>query len=226
METRKPARIRAIITGATGMVGEGVLHECLQHPDVEAVLVVNRRPLGLTHPKLQEVIHGDFFDISPIEGRLKDYNACFFCLGVSSVGMKEDEYRQKTYTLTMHFAQTLSRLNPDLVFCYVSGAGTDSTEQGRSMWARVKGKTENDLFRLPIRAVYAFRPGFMQPTKGLKNTLSLYKYITWLYPAMRSLFPGFVSTLAELGLAMIHVVSRGYEKKILEVRDIVRLAKE
>jgi hypothetical protein len=222
METK----IRAIITGVTGMVGEGVMHECLQHPDVEAVLIINRRPSGFSHPKLKEIIHGDFFDISPIRDQLGGYNACYFCLGVSSVGMKEPEYFRLTYTLTLNVAQTLSELNPDMTFCYVSGGGTDSTEKGRSMWARVKGKTENDLMKLPFKKVYAFRPGYMHPTPGLKNTNKYYKYMTWMYPLMRRIFPGGVSTLAELGLAMINVTLFGYDKQIIEVKDIVKLAKK
>jgi uncharacterized protein YbjT (DUF2867 family) len=218
-------RIRAIITGATGMVGEGVLHECLQHPQVEAVLVINRKPCGVVHPKLKEIIHADFFDISVIEGQLSGYNACYFCLGVSSIGMKEPEYYKLTYTLTLNFAQTLSKLNTDMTFCYVSGGSTDSSEKGSSMWARVKGKTENDLAKLPFKQEYNFRPGYMHPTKGLKNVLPYYKYFSWLYPAVRKLFPQFVSTLAELGQAMINVTLKGYDKRILEVRDIVAAAK-
>ncbi len=219
------ANIRAIVTGATGMVGEGVLHECLQHPQVEAVLVINRKPCGITHPKLKEIIHTDFFDLSAIENRLSGYNACFFCLGVSSVGMKEAPYYKATYTLTMHVAQTLSRLNPGMTFCYVSGAGTDSSEKGRSMWARVKGKTENDLMKLPFKQAFAFRPGYMHPTKGLKNTLPVYKYMGWLYPVFRILSPGSVNTLSQIGLAMINIVNRGYEKKIITPKDIDVLAK-
>lgn len=207
------------------MVGEGVLHECLQHPQVEAVLVINRKSCRVSHPKLKEIIHSDFFDLSAIEDQLWGYKACYFCLGVSSVGMKEPEYYKLTYTLTLNVAQTLSKLNPDMTFCYVSGGGTDSTEKGRSMWARVKGKTENDLMKLPFKQVFAFRPGYMHPTKGLKNTLPYYKYMTWLYPFFRVVLPQFVSTLAELGLAMINATLYGYEKKVLEVRDIVALAK-
>jgi len=218
------ATIKAIITGATGMVGEGVLHECLQHPDVEAVLVINRKPCEVLHPKLKEIVHQDFFDLSAIENQLNGYNACYFCLGVSSVGMKDPEYNNLTYTLTMHVAQTLSRLNPGMTFCYVSGSGTDSSEKGRLMWARVKGKTENDLMKLPFKQVYAFRPGFMKPTKGLKNTLSFYKYVTWMYPFFKALFPGLMSTLAEVGLAMINVTKFGYNKQVLEVKDIVAAA--
>lgn len=219
-------KIRAIVTGATGMVGEGVLHECLQSPDVEAVLIINRKPSGMSHPKLKEIIHANFFDLLPIQAQLGGYNVCYFCLGVSSVGMKEEEYTQMTYTLTLHVAETLSKLNPDMTFCYVSGSATDSTEKGRSMWARVKGKTENDLMKLPFKAVYNFRPGYMHPTPGLKNTLPYYKYLSWMYPVVRKVFPNFVSTLAELGQAMLNVTLRGYSRPILEVKDIVATAKK
>ena len=219
-------KIKVIITGVTGMVGEGVLHECLQHSQVESVLVVNRSPCGLSHPKLKEIIHQDFFDFSTLENQLIGYNACFFCLGVSSIGMKENEYHRMTYILTLHIAQMFSKLNPDMTFCYISGAGTDSSEKGKSMWARVKGKTENDLMKLPFKQVFAFRPGYIHPTKGLKNTLPIYKYMSWLYPIGRVLFPKGFSTLKEIGLAMINCVNQGYSKKILEVKDIVALAKK
>lgn len=212
--------IRAIITGSTGMVGEGVLFECLNSPHVEQILVINRKPCGYTHTKLKEIIHPDFYDISTIANQLTGYNACYFCLGVSSVGMKEDEYFSKTYTLTLNFARILSTVNPTMIFCYVSGAATDSTEKGRSMWARVKGKTENDLMKLPFQKFYAFRPGYMQPTKGLKNTLSYYGYLSWLYPVFKLIMPRFVSTLADLGQAMIQVVRKKPNKPILEVKDI------
>ncbi len=208
------------------MIGEGVLHECLLDQGVEKVLVINRRPCGVSHPKLTEIIHSNFFDLSDIEVQLKNYNACVFCLGVSSVGMKEKEYSRLTYDLTMNFAETLLKLNPEMTFCYISGVGTDSTEKGKIMWARVKGKTENDLLKLPFKKVYAFRPGYMQPTKGLKNTLIYYKFGAWLYPIFRILFPNHVSTLKELGIAMINSVSKGYDKPILEVKDIIKLSKE
>jgi len=218
-------KIRAIVTGATGMVGEGVLHECLLSPEVEQVLVINRKPCGVSHPKLKEIIHTDFFNITSIESQLTNYNACFFCLGVTSVGLKEPEYHKLTYDLTMNVAQTLSRLNTGMTFCYVSGASTDSTEKGKSMWARVKGKTENHLMQLPFKKVYAFRPGYMNPTKGMKNTLRFYGAFTWMYPLLRALFPKFVCTLAEVGQAMINSVNKGPEKSVLEVPDIVALAK-
>lgn len=224
MERSGNKKINAIITGATGMVGEGVLHECLQDPLVDTVLVINRKPCGYSHPKLKEILHADFFDLSAIEGQLSGYNACFFCLGVSSVGMKKDEYYRLTYTLTLHVAETLSRLDPGMVFCYISGAGTDSSEKGRLAWARVKGHTENDLFKLPFKAVHAFRPGYIHPTKGLKRTQPLYKYFSWLYPVLRTLSPNSACTLRELGLAMIHIADRGYPKKIVEVKDILILS--
>jgi hypothetical protein len=176
-------KIKAILTGATGMVGEGVLHECLLHDDVEEVLVVGRRSCGVNHPKLKEIIVPDFFDLTGIENKLTDYNACFFCLGVSSIGMKEPEYSKLTYELTMNFAITLVPRNREMVFCYISGKSTN--ENGRMMWARVKGKTETDLMKLNFKRVYNFRPGIMTPTKGLKNTLSFYKYTGWLIPLVR-----------------------------------------
>ncbi len=218
-------KITAIITGVTGMVGEGVLHECLHDPRVESVMVINRKPCDVSHPKLKEIIHDDFFDLTPIESKLSGFNACFFCLGVSSVGMKEAEYYNISYRLTMNFARTLSRLNDDMTFCYVSGAGTDSTEKGRMKWARVKGKTENDLTKLLFKAAYAFRPAFLLPTVGLKNTLPYYKYITWLYPVVHPLFPQYFGTLKDLGLAMINSVIFGSDKMVLEAKDIAILAK-
>ena len=217
-------KVRAIITGSTGMVGEGVLHECLLSPQVEAVLVINRSPCGVVHPKLKEVILKDFSKIDAIELDLKGYNACFFCLGVSSLGISKDDYYAMTYTLTMGVAKLLSQLNPGMTFCYVSGSGTDSSEKGRLNWARVKGKTENDLMQLPFKQVYAFRPGYIHPTPGLKRTQAGYKYITWFYPLGKVFFPNTVCTLAEIGQAMIRTVTQGYDKKILEVKDIVSLA--
>lgn len=219
-------KIRAIITGATGMVGEGVLHECLLHDDVEQVLVINRRPCGVVHPKLKEIIHSNFFDVSPIRSELHGYNACFFCLGVSSIGLNEEAYHHLTYDLTVHVAEVLAAQNSDMVFCYVSGSGTDSTEAGKIMWARVKGKTENKLMQLPFRKAYMFRPGLMKPTEGMKNTLKAYKILGWMYPFLHMLFPNASCKLSEVGTAMIHTVTKGYDKHILEVKDIVALAKK
>lgn len=218
-------KIRAIITGSTGMVGEGVLHECILHPDVEKILIINRRSLGINHPKVTEILHTNFHDITPIEDQLEGYNACFFCLGISSIGMNEVEYTRITYDLTLHFATILSK-HPDLVFGYVSGAGTDSSEKGRSMWARVKGKTENDLMKLPFRKTYAYRPGFMKPTAGLHNTIKFYRYINWMFPVLSKLFPKHVSTLQQIALGMINSVRFLPEKSVLEVEDLVALSRK
>jgi uncharacterized protein YbjT (DUF2867 family) len=217
-------KIKTIITGSTGMVGEGVLYECLKYPDVESVLVINRKPCGVKHDKLKEIILKDFFDLSQIESQLSGYNACYFCAGVSSVGKKEDDYKRITYDLTMNFAKTLLKLNPEMVFTYVSGAGTDNTEKGKSMWARVKGKTENDLLKLPFKAAYMFRPGYIHPTKGLKNTYKIYKVLAPLYPIWKILFPKYIIKLEEVGKAMINVALKGSEKKILECADIRKVA--
>jgi hypothetical protein len=206
------------------MVGEGVLLECLNHPDVEQVLVINRRPGEVSHSKLREVICSDFFNLAPIEQDLAGYNACFFCLGVSSVGMSPEAYKHVTYDLTLNLAQLLAKLSPEMTFCYVTGAGADSSEQGRSAWARVKGATENALMRLFKRA-YMFRPGFMKATKGQKNLKSWYTFFAWLYPIGRALYPAGFCTLQEVGLAMINSVSKGYPKQVLDVKDIVTLAK-
>jgi uncharacterized protein YbjT (DUF2867 family) len=215
--------VKAIITGATGMVGEGVLLECLTNPAVEQVLVINRKPGGVSHPKLREIVHADFFDLTPIEQQLAGYNACFFCLGVSSVGMDQDLYKHVTYDLTLGVAQTLAKSNPDMTFCYLTGAGTDSSEQGRVAWARVKGATENALMRL-FRNAYMFRPGMMKASPGQKNLKLAYRMLAWIYPIGRALAPAFFCTLQEVGRAMINAAEKGAPKKILEVPDIVRLA--
>jgi hypothetical protein len=206
------------------MVGEGVLLSALKNEDIESVLVIGRRPCMRTHKKMKELIHHDFFDYSALEERLKGYNACFFCLGVSSVGMNEQDYTRTTYDLTMQAASILSRINPGMTFCYVSGTGTDSTEQGRMMWARVKGKTENHLKKLPFKSVYLFRPGLMKPVKGQKNVKTIFKAMAWLFPLWKLLSPKNVCTLGDLGLAMIHVTETGYHKNILENMDITLLA--
>ncbi|MBC6699441.1 Rossmann-fold NAD(P)-binding domain-containing protein [Hymenobacter puniceus] len=219
-------KLRVIITGTTGMVGEGVLLECLNDPEVEQVLSISRRPSGHQHPKLRELLHEDFQNLTPIAGQLTGYNACFFCLGVSSVGMQEPEYRRLTYDLTLHFARTLLAHNgPDLTFCYVSGSGTDNTLRSRQMWARVKGETENALRQLGFRQAFMFRPGFLRATPGQQHVLPYYKYFGWLYPVVRGLAPKFASTLTELGRAMLHVAHCGYAKSVLEVPDIVAAAK-
>lgn len=219
-----------ILFGATGMIGQGVLHECLEDTAITEVLSLVRRPSGVEHGKLRELVHDDFFDYSKIEARLNGYDACFFCLGVSSAGMKEPEYRRMTYDLTMAAAEALARLNPSMTFCYVSGLGTDSSERGRSMWARVKGKTENDLLKLPFSAAFMMRPGYVQPGKGVRSKTAMYQFFYTLlgplYPLWRALFPGIVTTTANVGRAMIRVAREGYERPILEVRDINALAND
>lgn len=215
--------ISAIITGATGMVGEGVLMECLADLRVERVLIINRRPSGFTHPKLREIVHADFHDLSAIQSQLAGYAACFFCLGVSSLGMSEADYTKVTYDLTVNVGRTLARLNPDMAFTYVSGAGTDSTEDGKTMWARVKGATENELLRLFKQGVM-FRPGFMRKTPGQKNIKGWYAAFAWVYPIGRRLYPAGFCTLQEVGRAMINAASTGSGKRVLEVKDIVALA--
>lgn len=218
-------KLKVIITGATGMVGEGVLLECLEHPAIEQVLIVNRKPYHAKHPKLKECIVPDFLDLDAVSSQLTGYDACFYCAGVSSAGMTESEYSHIIYDITMHFAQTLASLNPQMIFIYVSGALTDSSEKGRVMWARVKGKTENALMRSGFRRVYNFRPGFMKATAGQQNIKWYYNLIGWSYPLLRVLLPNQVSTMHDVGLAMVKCVLKGYPKQILEIRDINALAK-
>jgi uncharacterized protein YbjT (DUF2867 family) len=218
-------KLKVIITGATGMVGEGVLLECLEHPAIEQVLIVNRKPYRGKHPKLKECIVPDFLDLDAVSGQLTGYDACFYCAGVSSAGMSESEYSHIIYDITMHFARTLASFNPQMTFIYVSGALTDSSEKGRVMWARVKGKTENALMRSGFRRVYNFRPGFMKATAGQQNIKWYYNLIGWSYPLLRVLLPNQVSTMRDVGLAMIKCVLQGYPKQILEIRDINALAK-
>jgi uncharacterized protein YbjT (DUF2867 family) len=223
------AKLKVIITGATGMVGEGVLHECLQHQDVGKVLVITRKPTGYSNPKLNEIIQSDFSDVSSLNEQLKGYNACYFCIGVTSVGKKEPEYTKLTYTLTMNFATALANLNSDMTFCYISGSGTDSTERGRIMWARVKGKTENDLMKLPFKRVYNFRPAMIEPYLPLKPSQTYYKamrYTSWLFPILKVIAPNYITTLRDLALAMIKSSLTGYPKNVLEVKDINLLAKK
>jgi nucleoside-diphosphate-sugar epimerase len=216
--------IKVIITGATGMVGEGVLMECLANAEVEEVLLVGRKAFGRVHPKLKELLVPDFMELDGVKERLSGYDGCFYCAGVSSVGMKEPEYTRVTYDVTLHFAEVLAGLNPGMVFDYVSGSGTDSSEKGRVMWARVKGRTENALMRLGFRRVYAFRPGYIGATEGQRNVMSAYKYYAWLIPVLYRMLPNQGCTMRELGLAMINSVLVGYPKQVLEVKDIKTLA--
>ncbi|MEW6652733.1 MAG: epimerase [Bacteroidota bacterium] len=218
--------IKAIIFGATGMVGEGVLLKSLNHPDVEAILVIGRRECGITHSKLKEIVLSDFYNYDAVEENLAGYNACFFCLGVSSIGMNETVYTRITYDLTLSAAKTLSKLNQEMTFCYVSGQGTDSSGKGKLMWARVKGKTENDLAKLPFKAAFAFRPGYIKPTDGQKRAYKASEVIGKIYPLLKTFFPKFVCTMDDLGLAMINTVKFGYERNVLENEDIAKLTSE
>jgi len=217
-------KLKVIIFGATGMVGEGVMHECLLDADITEVMVINRRAGGVQHPKLKEIIHTDFLNFIGINVDFTAYQACFFCLGVSSMGISPGEYYRLTYELTMHVAKVMANQNPEIVFCYVSGAGTDTSEKGLLSWARVKGKTENDLMKLSFKKTYMFRPGYLSPTPDLKNTKAYYQYFNWVEPALKIFFSNQMSTLRELGLAMINAVKKGYPKQILEVKDIKILA--
>ena len=219
--------LRVVLFGATGMVGQGVLRECLADPDVERVLVVGRTTLGVRHEKLEEVLHRDFFDFSALEAKLAGWDACFFCLGVSSAGKSEAEYRRLTHDIALSAAGTFVGLNPSMTFVYVSGAGTDSSERGRSMWARVKGKTENDLSKLPFQAVFLFRPAIILPGRGIRSKTGwyriLYALLRPLSPLLYALLPGSVTTTEEVGRAMLEVARRGAPKRILESRDIREL---
>ena len=216
--------MKVILFGATGMVGQGVLRECLLDPDVDQILAIVRTPSGQQHAKLRELIHTDFFGYSAIESQLIGYDACFFSLGVSSAGMDEAKYKHLTYDLTLAAATTLARLNPNMTFLYVSGAGTDSTEHGRSMWARVKGKTENDLLKLPFRAAYMFRPGAIRPLHGIRSKTKLYQtfytVLNPILPLLKSAFPNYITTTEQLGRAMLRVAKQGYPHHILETKDI------
>jgi uncharacterized protein YbjT (DUF2867 family) len=214
---------KVIITGATGMVGEGVLIECLAHPQISDVLSVSRRSAGMSHPKLKEYVVPDFLSLKENDENLKGYDACFFCAGISSVGMKEADYRRITYDTTIHFAKVSLQQNPQMTFIYVSGSGTDSSEKSRVMWARVKGKTENALAKMSFKKVYNFRPGFMKLTPGQKNALKMYKYIGWMYPFLKIILPKGTSTLKQVGQAMINSLITGSDKQILEVKDINKL---
>ena len=216
--------MQIIIFGATGMVGQGVLRECLVDAGIDRVLVVGRSPTGVRNAKLTEIVHDDFLDYSAIESRLTGFDACFFCLGVSSIGMNEERYRHLTYDLTLAAATTLARLNPQMIFTYVTGAGTDSTEQGSRMWARIKGKTENDLLKLPFRGAYMFRPGAIQPLHGARSKTAwvqaVYATTGPLWSALRRISPRLVTSTEQMGRAMIRVAREGYPRKVLEMEDI------
>lgn len=220
--------MKVLIFGATGMVGQGVLRECLAAPDVTAVQTVGRSATGVRHAKLREVVRPDLADLAPLAGELGGFDACFFCLGVSAFRMPEAEYTRLTYDLTMGIAQVLAPINPAMVFIYVSGTGTDSSEQGRMMWARVKGRTENALQRLPFRAVYLFRPGAIVPMNGERPRAAAYRVLgpvlMPLLPLARRLFPDAVTTTEAMGRAMLNAVRCGAPQPILEPRDINALS--
>jgi uncharacterized protein YbjT (DUF2867 family) len=220
--------VKVILFGATGMVGQGVLRECLLDAEVEKVLAVGRSSTGQTHPKLEEITHQDGFDYAPIEGRLAGYDACFFCLGVSSAGMNEADYRRITFDITLAAAHVLVEKNPGMTFVYVSGAGTDDTGERGSMWARVKGQTENALLAMPFKRAFMFRPGFIQPMHGIRSKTALYRVAyavgAPLYPLLKAVAPKFVTTTENVGRAMLAVVKRGHAGKRLENGDINALA--
>jgi uncharacterized protein YbjT (DUF2867 family) len=221
-------RLNVVLFGATGMVGQGALRECLLDGDVARVLTVGRSATGQQHEKLREVVVADMYDLSSIRPELAGFNACFFCLGVSSSGMSEERYSRVTYDLTLVAAQTLVQLNPGMTFIFVSGMGTDSTERGRVMWARVKGRAENALLRMPFKAAYMFRPGFIVPRHGIKSRTTLYRVfysvLAPLLPLLKALAPNAVVTTEGLGRAMIAVAKRGYSKPVLEARDIAAVS--
>ena len=216
--------MKVIITGTTGMVGEGILLECLNQPQVTKVLSVSRKPTGIEHPKLKEYIVADFLSLQENDEKLKGYDACFFCAGVSSVGMKEDEYKRITYDTTMHFAKVLNP-NPKLSFIYVSGGGTDSSEKGRMAWARIKGKTENDLMKLPFKQAFGYRIGFLIPVPGQKRVLKYYKYVNWLTPLIKIIAPNIISSMHQVALSMIYAAQNGYKQNVIYVKDIKTMAK-
>jgi uncharacterized protein YbjT (DUF2867 family) len=216
--------VKVILFGATGMVGQGVLRECLLDPEITEVLAIGRSATSQQHAKLRELVRDDLFDLSDIAGSLASYNACFFCLGVSAAGMNEETYRHLTYDLTLSVARILAQQNPAMTFLYVSGTGTDSSERGRSMWARVKGKTENDLLKLPFKAAYMLRPGYIQPMHGIRSKTgwyqAMYTVVAPTYPLWKALFGKYVTTTEDLARAMIKIAKHGAPKRVLENQDV------
>lgn len=220
---------KVIITGATGMVGKGVLLECLDHDSISEVLVIGRNPLGMKHPKLRELIHKDFTNFSEVRNQIAGFDACFFCMGISAAGLKEEQYKQITYDFTLALAKTLFEINPKMTFNYVSGEGTDTSEKGRMMWARVKGKTENDLLKLGFVQAFMFRPGAIIPLRGIKSRTKsyqfMYDYFMWLVKLIKLIAPNSVVNTTQIGLAMINSMLNGYPEKILRPKDILKLSK-
>jgi uncharacterized protein YbjT (DUF2867 family) len=219
-------KINAILFGATGMIGQGVLIEALEHPQVASVLSISRRNCDVQHPKLTEIIHDDFLDYAVIENQLSGFDACFFCLGVSSAGISPETYYAITHDYAIAAADVLSRLNPDMVFCFISGAGTDDQEMSRMRWARVKGKAENSLKSFPFKGLYLMRPAYVQHRKGVRPSFMFYRIFAPVYPLLRFLFPKTVTNTEEVGRAMINAVLFGAKKQTLENRDIIELAKK
>jgi uncharacterized protein YbjT (DUF2867 family) len=221
--------MKVILFGATGMIGQGVLRECLLDPGVEGVLSIGRRSSGATHAKLREIVHADLTDLTAVEGDLAGYDACFFCLGTSSAGMSEADYRRVTYDVTLAAARAIVKQSPGLTFVYVTGAGTDSTEKGRTMWARVKGATENALLAMPFKASYMFRPAYIQPMHGIeasgRGTRVMYAVLSPLYPLLKTLAPRYVTTTEEVGRAMLRVAREGAPERVLESVDIAALGR-
>jgi uncharacterized protein YbjT (DUF2867 family) len=220
---------KVVITGTTGMVGKGVLLECMDHSSIENILIVNRSPLGITHPKVKEVLIEDFFDLSSVLDELKGFDACFFCLGITSIGQSEASYTRTTYDLTVNFAEAFIDQNVKSIFCYVSGAGTDSSEKGNSMWARVKGKTENRLLEMPFKRTYLFRPGYIQPLRGIKSKTGWYQAlynVFWPVYLILKHFPATATNTTNMGLAMINSLDGKYAKSILENKEINELAQQ
>jgi hypothetical protein len=220
--------MKVVITGSTGMVGKGVLLVCLEDPRITEILIINRSSLNMNHPKLKELLLADFSKIEQYQSQLNNYDACFFCMGISSVGISEEDYNAITYDLTTHFADKFIAANPNSTFIYVSGTGTDTTEKGRSMWARVKGKTENMLLAMPFKAAYMFRPGFIQPMRGIRSKTKLYQTFynisTPLYPLLKRIFPKSLINTDQIGLAMINLVEKGSSKKWFYNKDINEVA--
>lgn len=217
-------KLKVIIFGSTGMVGKGVLYECIDSENVESILLINRSSLGIESKKVKEILHNDFTDFSGIESKMKEYDACYFSLGVSAAGMNEKKYKKISYDFTLAAAKTLRKLNDNMTFIYVSGVGTDSSEKGRSMWARVKGKTENDIQKLGFKETYMYRPGYIQPMKGIKSKTKLYNalyvFSKPLYPLLKLLIPNQITTTEKLGKSMINITLKPYSKKIITNHDI------
>jgi len=220
--------MKVILFGSTGMIGQGVLLECLESPEVESVLAVNRRAVSQSHPKLRELVHKDFSDFTSLIPVFAAYDTCFFCLGISSLGLSENEYSKITFELTTRVGETLLKANKDISFCYISGAGTDSSEKGKAMWARVKGKTENALLAMPFKKTYMFRPGYIQPLKGIKSRTAWYNMIYFIFKPFYFIlkpFKGMVTNTESMGKAMIQAALHDYDKKIIESADINILGK-